>query len=171
MKYVTSDYVVDATTHAKLGFQGRWGPNLVGWSRPEVYTCPPNFIWMCSLCRLPVAKNYNFGQILTFLGAPVSTPFYRCGPNLVCYSRHTVYTYVPNFVSICLFCRPLAAINPSRLKPWSEKRTRRPASADRTARRQFQDNGQPVSRTQASDAMTSRLPHHEAKCVQPSCFQ
>ena len=45
------------------------------------------------------------------------------------------------------------------------KRTRRPASADRTARRQFQANGQPVSRTQASDAMTSRLPHYEAKCV------
>jgi len=29
---------------------------------------------------------------------------------------------------------------------------------DRTARRQFQATGQPVSRTQASDAMTSRLP-------------
>ena len=29
---------------------------------------------MCSLCRLPVAKNHNFGQILTFLGAPVSIP-------------------------------------------------------------------------------------------------
>jgi len=28
----------------------------------------PNFIWMCSLCRLPVAKNHNFGQILTFWG-------------------------------------------------------------------------------------------------------
>ena len=29
----------------------------------------PNFIWMCSLCRLPVAKkNNNFGQILTFWG-------------------------------------------------------------------------------------------------------
>jgi len=40
--------------------------------------------------------------------------------------------------------------------------TRRPASADRTARRQFQATGQPVSRTQASDAMTSQLPryHH-----------
>jgi len=30
---------------------------------------------MCSLCRLSVAKNHNFWQILTFLGAPVSTPF------------------------------------------------------------------------------------------------
>jgi len=49
--------------------------------------------------------------------------------------------------------------------------TRRPASTDRTARRQFQANGQPVSRTQASDAMMSRLPRYEAKCVQHRCFQ
>ena len=49
--------------------------------------------------------------------------------------------------------------------------TRRPASADRTARRQFQSTGQPVSRTQASYAMTSRLPRYEAKCVQRRCFQ
>jgi len=49
--------------------------------------------------------------------------------------------------------------------------TRRPASADRTARRQFQATGQPVSRTQASDAMTSRLPRYKAKCVQHRCFQ
>ena len=45
-------------------------------------------------------------------------------------------------------------------------RTRRPASANSlTARRQFQATGQPVSRTQASDTMTSRLPRYEAKCV------
>ena len=49
--------------------------------------------------------------------------------------------------------------------------TRRPASADRTARRQFQATGQPVSRTPASDATTSRLPRYEAKCVQRRCFQ
>jgi len=49
--------------------------------------------------------------------------------------------------------------------------TRRPASADRTARRQFQATGQPVSRTQASDTMTSRQPRYEAKCVQRRCFQ
>jgi len=42
--------------------------------------------------------------------------------------------------------------------------TRRVASADRIARRQFQATGQPVSRTQASDAMTSRLPRYEAVC-------
>jgi len=59
-----------------------------------------------------VAKNYNFGQILTILGAPVSTPFDRWGPNLVCYSRPTAYAYMPNFVSIALFCRPLAAKKP-----------------------------------------------------------
>jgi len=49
--------------------------------------------------------------------------------------------------------------------------TGRPASADRTARRQFQATGQPVSRTQASDAMTSQVPRYEAKCVQRRCFQ
>ena len=48
--------------------------------------------------------------------------------------------------------------------------TRRPASTDRTARRQFQA-GQPVSRTQASDAMTSRLSRYDAKSVQRRCFQ
>ena len=46
------------------------------------------------------------------------------------------------------------------------ERTRRPASADRTACRQFQATGQPLSRTQASDAMMSRLPRYEVKCVQ-----
>jgi len=49
--------------------------------------------------------------------------------------------------------------------------TRRPASADSTARRQFQATGQPVIQTQASDAMTSWLPRYEAKCVQRRCFQ
>ena len=58
-----------------------------------------------------IRDSYNFGQILTFFGAPVSTPFYWWGPNLVCHSRPTVYSYVPNFVSIGLFCRPLAAKN------------------------------------------------------------
>ena len=49
--------------------------------------------------------------------------------------------------------------------------TRRPASADRTARRQFQATDQLVSRMHASDAVTSRLPRYEAKCVQRRCFQ
>jgi len=65
-----------------------------------------------------------------------------------------------------------------RLRSWSKfsvtrslDETRRSASADRTARRQFQAIGQPVSRTQASDAMAMRLPRYEAKCVQHRCFQ
>ena len=45
-------------------------------------------------------------------------------------------------------------IHRATINKWSY--TRRPASADRTARRQFQATGQPVSRTQASDATTSR---------------
>ena len=69
------------------------------------YTYLPNFIWMCSLCQLPVAKNHNFGQILTLLGAPVATPFYRWGPNLVGWSRPKVYTYLPNFIWMCSLCR------------------------------------------------------------------
>ena len=59
----------------------------------------------------------------------------------------------------------------SKLESVSLSCTRRPASADKTARRQFQATGQPVCRTQASDAMTSRLPRYEAKCVQRRCFQ
>jgi len=47
----------------------------------------------------------------------------------------------------------------------TDVKTRRPAYADRTVRRQFQATGQPVSRTQASDTMTSRLPRYEAKCA------
>jgi len=31
----------------------------------------------------------------------------------MCYSRPTVYAYVPNFVSIGLFCRPMLAKNPN----------------------------------------------------------
>ena len=48
---------------------------------------------------------------------------------------------------------------------------RRPASTHRTARHQFQATGQPVRRTQASDTITSRLLHYEAKCAQRRCLQ
>jgi len=53
-----------------------------------------------------------------------------------------------------------------------ETSTRRPASADRTARRQISGYW-PTSESNAdySDAMTSRLPHYDAKCVQRKCFQ
>ena len=32
-------------------------------------------MWICSLCRLPVAKNHTFGQILTFGGSGTDPPF------------------------------------------------------------------------------------------------
>jgi len=94
-------------------------PHLVSKSRPKVYTYRPNFIWLYSLCRLPVAKNHNFRQILTFLGAAVPTPFYRWGPNFMSYSRPTVYVYTRNFISIGLFCRPVAAKNPNFCSFWT----------------------------------------------------
>jgi len=37
----------------------------------------------------------------------------------VCYSRPTVYAYVPNFVSVGLFCRPLLAKNPQFCRFWT----------------------------------------------------
>jgi len=85
--------------------------------------------------------------------------------NLRVYDKDPIYIhgglYLPSPVSY--YCVTFVVIN-----------TRRPASAhsaDRTARRQFQATGQPLSRTQANDAMTSRLPRYEAKCVQRRCFQ
>jgi len=37
----------------------------------------------------------------------------------VCYSTPTVYAYVPNFVAIGLFCRPLLAQNPNFCRFWT----------------------------------------------------
>ena len=48
---------------------------------------------MCSLCRLPVAQNHNFGQILTFLGAPVPTPFYTDEGQIWCPIADPRYTF------------------------------------------------------------------------------
>jgi len=129
-------------------------------------------MWMSLLCRLQVAINRKFWQILTFgglqyrppftdegqvrcaradrrstlsrqissecvycvsfrwskttllgkfvvLGAPVPIPLHRWGPNLVCYCRPTVHVYVPKFVSIGLFWRPLAAKNPNFCRFWT----------------------------------------------------
>ena len=73
--------------------------------------------------------------------------------------------------SICSICYPHTWCFTKSVTVSVAVSTRRPASADRTARRQFQATGQPVSRTQASDAMTSRLPRYEANCVQRRCFQ
>ena len=67
---------------------------------------------MCLLCRLAVAKNHNFGQILNFLGILYWPPFTDEG-HIWCYSIPTVHAYLINFVSIGLFCRPVAAENPN----------------------------------------------------------
>jgi len=53
----------------------------------------------------------QFWATFDIFGGPVPTLFYRWDPNLVCYSRPTVYAYVQHFVLIGLFWRPLAAKN------------------------------------------------------------
>ena len=46
--------------------RGYQAPQFI--TESKFYTYTPNFIGMCSLCRLPVAENHNFEQILTFRG-------------------------------------------------------------------------------------------------------
>jgi len=46
---------------------------------------------MCSLCRLPVAKNHNFGHILTFWGLLYRPPFTDEG-QMWCAIAHARYT-------------------------------------------------------------------------------
>ena len=61
---------------------------------------------MCSLSRLPVAKNHNFLGKFGLFGVSVPTPFYLWRPNLVCYSWPIAHVYVSKFVLIGLFYRP-----------------------------------------------------------------
>ena len=53
-------------------------------------------------------KTTILGKLFIFWGS-CTNPLLPMRPNLVCYSRPAVYAYTPNFVSIGLFCRPLAA--------------------------------------------------------------
>ena len=84
----------------------------------------------------------------------------------------TIHVHCMCFACVKSDCHAANLINRTepRKKP-TRRRAVLSASDDRTARRQFQANGQPVSRTQASDAMTSRMPCCEMKCVQRRCFQ
>ena len=68
---------------------------------------------MCSLCRLPVTKNHNFVQILSFGGLLYRPPFTNEGQIWCARAdpRHTLTRQI--FVSIGLFCRPLAAKTPN----------------------------------------------------------
>ena len=54
-----------------------------------------------------MAKNHNFGQVLTFEGLLYRLLPTRAKFGVLC--RPTVYTCVTNLVTIGLFCRPLAA--------------------------------------------------------------
>jgi len=58
---------------------------------------------MCFLCRLPVAKNHDLSKFWLW-GLLYRPPFYRLGPNLVCYSRPTVHVYASKLVSIGILC-------------------------------------------------------------------
>jgi len=54
--------------------------------------------------------SQNFGQIVTF-GGSCTDPLLPMTVKLRVYSRPTVYAFLPKFVSIGLFCRPVAAKN------------------------------------------------------------
>ena len=85
----------------------------------------PNFIWMCTLCRLPVAKNHNFGQILNFGGLLYRLPFtdkaqiWCAKADLSCTLTgrissecvHCVYIYVLNVIWKRSLCRLPVAKN------------------------------------------------------------
>ena len=73
---------------------------------------------MCSLCRLPVAKNHNFGQILTFGGILYRPPI-ADESQIWCATADPQLTYVSKFISIGLFYRPLAAKNPNLCRFWT----------------------------------------------------
>jgi len=81
----------------------RWGSNLACWSRPKVYTNPPSFIWMCSLRRLPMGKNHNFGQILTLWGLLYRPPNTDEGQICVFWSRPRS-TLTRQISSECVHC-------------------------------------------------------------------
>jgi len=70
---------------------------------------------MCSFCRLPVAIKPQLLANFDFLRAPVPTPF-TDEDQIWC---AVVYAYLPNFVSIGLFCRPLFAKNPNFGRFWT----------------------------------------------------
>ena len=71
------------------------------YSRPKVYTCPQNFIWMCSLSRLPVTKNpTKFWANLDIWGLLCRTPFINEG-HIWCARAGPWYTLTyQNFVWI-----------------------------------------------------------------------
>jgi len=91
---------------------------------------------MCSLCRLPVAKNHTFGQFLTFWELLFPPPFTDEGQiclleqtqGLQLQTKFKLHVFIVSscggqkpqfsanfdiFGSSCLFCRPVAVKNPN----------------------------------------------------------
>jgi len=91
--------------------------------------------------------------------------------NSVC-GQNACHNLLPKMTASCHYPWVQAEAMPkSLLAHWVRWYKTRPASADRTACIQFQATGQPGRWMQASDEITSRLLHYEAKCVQRRCFQ
>ena len=44
--------------------------------QPKVYTYTPNFICMCLLCRLPMAKNHNFWAYFDIFASCIFSELY-----------------------------------------------------------------------------------------------
>jgi len=65
---------------------------------------------MCSLCRLLVAKNYNFGQILTFMELLYRPPF-TDGGQIWCAIADSRYSLTPKF-RLDRFLSPSGGENP-----------------------------------------------------------
>jgi len=71
---------------------------------------------MCSLCRLPVAKNHNFGQILTFWWLLYRPPFTDEGQMLcaIAYPRYTLKCQISSrsvySVALCWRKPPIFAV-------------------------------------------------------------
>ena len=81
--------------------------------RTSILTCQIwNFIWMSSLCRLPVAENHNFGHILTF-GGSCTDPLLpmRAKFGILKQNERNVYTYTLNFIWIYSLSRLPVAQN------------------------------------------------------------
>jgi len=94
------------------------GPNLAAnsTSLPTVYANTPNFIWIRCLCHLPGTKmqfTANFDIWGLLYPAPLSIRTKFC-----VLEQTTVYACVPDFVSIGLFYRPLAAKPPNFATFW-----------------------------------------------------
>ena len=63
----------------------------------------PNFIWMCSLCRLSVAENHNFGHILKF-GGLLYRPTFTDEGQILCAKADRTSTLTCQISSECFHC-------------------------------------------------------------------